>query len=137
MFVRPTSDTVLEPTPNLLMFSGRSLFRRCLLLSFSLSFLLTGIHLANDRAISQQIDQLVERNYRRHGIKPNSQVTDELFVRRAYLDINGRIPTAAEAQQYLKADSPSRGKLIRYLLNSEGYVSHAYNFWADILRVKL
>lgn len=107
------------------------------LFSLTFSFLVTGTCLANDRAISQQIDQLVERNYRKHGIKPNPKVADELFVRRAYLDIIGRIPTTAEAQQFLRSDSSAkRGKLVSYLLKSDGHVSHAYNFWADILRVK-
>ena len=65
------------------MSSGPLSFRRYFLLTLSISLTLTGASLASDRAISEQIDRLVERNYLRHGIKPNPKVSDELFVRRA------------------------------------------------------
>lgn len=93
--------------------------------------------LGNDRRVSQQIDALVEANYRTHGVKPNPPSSDEIFLRRLYLDVIGRIPTYQEAQQFLGTDSKSkRTQLIRHLLHSEGYVSHWFNYWADILRVK-
>ncbi len=107
-----------------------------LLLLTSIALPVTAL-VANDRAISQQIDKLVEANYRRKGIKPNRPTSDEVFLRRAYLDIIGRVPTFKEAQQFLNAEGGAkRGQLIRTLLNSEGHVSHAYNYWADILRVQ-
>ncbi len=107
-------------------------------LAFSLvSIFIVSSGLANDRAISRRIDELVAQNYRKHGIKPNPPAADDVFLRRAYLDIIGRVPTAQEAQQFLGAESSAkRGQLIQHLLNSEGYVSHWFNYWADILRVK-
>jgi hypothetical protein len=48
----------------------------------------------------------------------------------------GRIPTLEEATAFLDADAPDkRTNLIQQLLNSEGYVSHSFNYWADMLRV--
>ena len=87
--------------------------------------------------ISQKIDALVEEGYKAHKITPNQPTTDEAFVRRAYLDIIGRIPSMEEAREFLdSAEAGKRTKLIDKLIDSEGYVSHWYNWWADILRVQ-
>ena len=86
---------------------------------------------------SGKIDRYVEGVLRSKGITPNPPCTDEQFVRRIYLDIIGRIPTAAEARDFLESENPARRRLlIDDLLQSEGYVSHNFNFWADILRAK-
>jgi hypothetical protein len=87
--------------------------------------------------VSEKIDELVEANYKAKKIEPNAPVSDEVFVRRAYLDIIGRIPSMEEARAFLESgEAGKRTKLIDTLLGSEGYVSHWYNWWADILRVQ-
>jgi hypothetical protein len=83
------------------------------------------------------IDRLVEAPLEKLKIRVQPVVKDPVFVRRVYVDIVGRIPTADE----IKAFSKTRGrdkryKLIRKLLDSEGYVNNFYNYWADILRMK-
>ncbi|MGI9240459.1 MAG: DUF1549 domain-containing protein, partial [Verrucomicrobiales bacterium] len=86
---------------------------------------------------SLRIDELVEADYKTHKITPNPPASDEVFLRRIYLDVLGRIPSKAEADAFLDADVPNkRGKLIDHLLDSDGRVSHDFNFWADILRIK-
>ena len=56
-------------------------------------------------------------------------------MRRVYLDVSGRIPTYEEAVAFLDSQDPDkRSKLIDKLLDSEGYVSHNFNYWADLLR---
>ncbi len=88
-------------------------------------------------AISQQIDILVTNNLDAHDEKPNKRANDEVFLRRIYLDIAGRIPTLEEAQSFLKSNRrDKRGELIDQLLDSPAYTSHHFNYWADILRVK-
>ena len=53
------------------------------------------------------------------------------------MDIAGRIPTFSELSEFLESENEDkRAQLIDELLESEGYVSSYYNFWADILRVK-
>lgn len=87
--------------------------------------------------ISERIDALIEEGYKAHKITPNAPATDETFVRRIYLDIIGRIPSQEEARAFLdSSEAGKRTKLIDQLLDSEGYVSHWYNWWADILRVQ-
>lgn len=86
---------------------------------------------------SQQIDQLVEARLKELNIPPNPPTTDAQFVRRIYLDIVGRIPSLEETQKFLTIDNPAkRSILIKLLLESEGHVSHSFNYWADILRAK-
>lgn len=86
---------------------------------------------------SQQIDMFVEQNLKRNRLQPLPPSTDEEFLRRIYLDIIGRIPTAEEAKAFLDRESPTkRSELINELLDSDGYVSHTFNWWADILRVQ-
>ncbi len=87
--------------------------------------------------ISERIDSLIEEGYKAHKVTPNAPSTDETFVRRAYLDIIGRIPSMEEARTFLDStDAGKRAKLIDQLIDSEGYVSHWYNWFADILRVQ-
>ena len=87
---------------------------------------------------SAKIDELLAAHWKAKGVEPRPPASDEIFVRRIYLDVAGRIPTADEARKFLADKTPSekkRSALIDELLNSEGYVNHFYNFWADILRV--
>lgn len=85
---------------------------------------------------AQMIDKLVEANYQKYKVQPNEMTTDEEFVRRAYLDITGSIPDYRRARVFIRSKTPDkREKLIDDLLVDPGYASHAYNYWADILRV--
>ncbi len=72
-------------------------------------------------------------------LKPNPLMSDEQFVRRVYVDIAGRIPNYAEVTEFLKAantDKSARAKLIDKLLDSDGYTSNTYNYFAEMLRIK-
>ena len=85
---------------------------------------------------SDRIDRLLTEGYTEAGIEPNAPVSDEVFLRRIYLDVIGRVPTLDEAKNFLESkDKNKRAELIDELLESEGYVSHFFNYWADILRV--
>ena len=86
---------------------------------------------------SNYIDSLVETKLRSYNLRPNKKIDDEIFLRRAYLKIIGRTPNLNEFESFINnRDSNKRSKLIDKLLGSEGYVSHWFNFWADILRIK-
>ena len=83
-----------------------------------------------------KIDSLIEAGLKKSGQKLNEISTDEHFVRRAYLDITGTIPTSKQADSFLKNKSESnRIVLIDSLLNRPGYASQMYNWMADILRL--
>lgn len=85
---------------------------------------------------SLKIDGILAKEWAKNNLKPNPPATDEVLVRRLYLDIAGRIPTLEETQEFLRSGDPAkRVKLIDRLLGSDGYTSHMFNFWADLLRL--
>jgi hypothetical protein len=86
---------------------------------------------------SRYIDQLIENKLRSYNQRPNKEINDSSFSRRAYLKIIGRTPSYKEVNSFIEnRDKNKRTKLIDDLLASEGYNSHWFNFWADILRLK-
>ncbi len=89
------------------------------------------------RAKVAEVDKLVAARLEKEKMQPNAPVTDDVFVRRIYLDIAGRIPTLKETTEFL-ADTATdkRATLIDTLLASDGYVQNFANYWSDILRVK-
>ena len=93
--------------------------------------------IAQDTPPPQKIDAFVEAALKQHNVTPNPPTNDETFCRRIYLDAIGRIPSKDELTTFVSDTEPGkRAKLIDKLLNSEGYNSHTYNWWADILRVQ-
>jgi len=89
------------------------------------------------KAAVAQIDSLIDKKLAAEGVEAFPEISDEVFLRRIYLDVAGRIPTPAEAEAF--SDDHRRGRrsrLIDKLLDSEAFVSHFYNFWADIFRVR-
>jgi hypothetical protein len=86
---------------------------------------------------SYQIDQLIGDYFRESKITPNGLVSDEVFLKRAYLDIAGRIPTLKEYESFMASrDTEKREKLVDKLVDSPAYVSHTLNQWLDAMRVK-
>jgi len=84
-----------------------------------------------------KIDEFVFRRLRTMKIEPAKLCSDEVFVRRVYLDAIGTLPTYKEAQSFLRDQSPDkRKKLIDRLLERDEYADYWSMRWADILRVK-
>jgi len=84
-----------------------------------------------------KLDEIILRALEKKKVQPNPPASDEQFLRRAYLNIAGRIPTRDEAIAFLHDTSPTRrARLIDALLDSEGYESHLYNYFADMFRVR-
>ena len=81
------------------------------------------------------IDRAVAKGLASKKVSPNPPASEEVFVRRIYLDAIGRIPSPAEARAFLASKDPDkRAKLIDWLLISDGYRSHQFNWLADMLR---
>ena len=84
-----------------------------------------------------KIDQLLEADLKAKKLQPLPIVTEGTFVRRTYLNIVGRIPTAMEASRFLDDKTPDkRTRLIEQLISSPGYDSSAFNYFADLLRLQ-
>lgn len=86
---------------------------------------------------ADQIDALLAADWQAQKLAPNAPARDEVFVRRLYLDVAGRIPTYRETETFLGSKEPNmRAALIDHLLAGDGYVQHFFNFWADLLRAQ-
>jgi hypothetical protein len=84
-------------------------------------------------ALAARIDQRLAAGWEGAGIKPAEPADDATFVRRAYLDLVGRIPTVAETRAFLADKSADkRAKLIDSLLGSGGHTRHAATFWRRV-----
>jgi hypothetical protein len=87
-------------------------------------------------ASAEKLDTIIEDLLTKSSQKPNAMTNDYQFVRRVYLDITGTIPTASQANAFVADKSKTkRVELIDRLLNSPGYASHLYNYWAGVLRL--
>lgn len=85
---------------------------------------------------AKKIDALVTKSCEANQVPMNEPISDEVFVRRVYLDLVGRVPSIEETRDFLDSTyAAKRERLIESLLGTEGYVSHSYNYWADVLRV--
>jgi hypothetical protein len=83
------------------------------------------------------VDQFAQKKWRELGIMPSEPSSDEIFVRRVYLDITGTLPTPAQLKAFLADTSADkRDKLIDSLLETPEYSYYFANRWADVLRVK-
>ncbi len=81
------------------------------------------------------IDGLVWNNLQKLGIQPSELADDATFMRRAYLDVIGTLPTAKEARRFLaETTADKRAKLVDELLERPEYVEYWSMRWADLLR---
>ena len=88
------------------------------------------------RAEAAEIDEHLTARWLEHDVEPSTPLDDGQFVRRIHLELAGRIPTYEEAVMFLRdTASDKRDLLIERLLASPDYVSHFYNYWADVLRL--
>jgi hypothetical protein len=80
------------------------------------------------------IDELVQERWKDSSIKPSPPASDGEFVRRAYLDIIGRIPSAKEARDYIDSrEKDKKARLITKLLGAEEYGKFWATIWSNLL----
>jgi hypothetical protein len=81
------------------------------------------------------IDEQVFAKLRTLRMNPSELSSDQAFVRRAYIDLTGILPTADEARAFV-ADKrkDKRARLIDQLLERPEYADHWALKWSDLLR---
>jgi hypothetical protein len=83
------------------------------------------------------VDNLVFSRLKQLGIQPANPCSGAVFVRRAFLDVIGTLPTAQEARAFLSDQDPNkRSVLIDRLLEREEYADYWAMKWGDLLRIK-
>src|SRR5712691_3132749 len=87
--------------------------------------------------LAAKIDQLIEAQWAEKGVKPAPLADDAEFLRRAYLDLAGRIPRVSEIREFLADKSADkRARVVEHLLDvveNPRYVTHLSNTWRAIL----
>ena len=85
---------------------------------------------------ANRVDEIVFAKLKALGIKP-ILCSDAVFVRRGYLDVTGKLPTAEEAKAFIQdPDKNKRVALIDRLLDQPAHVDYWAMKWSDILKVK-
>jgi len=81
------------------------------------------------------IDGLVWNKLQSLGITPSGPAPETTWLRRAYIDIIGRLPNPDEIREYLADSSTDRHpRVIERLLDRPEYADYWANKWADLLR---
>src|SRR5262245_41282411 len=77
------------------------------------------------------IDARLEAAWRAKGLPPREVASDEVFLRRACLELTGTIPSVAEARDFLDSTSANkREQLVRSLLDDKRFAEHYAGLWA-------
>jgi len=83
------------------------------------------------------VDRYTAAKWRQLGLVPSKPASDQVFIRRAYLDITGTLPSVEEVRAFVADPDPNkRDKLVDRLVDSENYAYYFALKWADILKVK-
>jgi hypothetical protein len=82
------------------------------------------------------IDELALKKWKQLNLAPSKPTSDSNFIRRAYLDATGTLPTAEDVERFLADTSPDkRAKLIDELLERDEYVDYWAYKWSDLMLV--
>ncbi|MCB9951841.1 MAG: DUF1549 domain-containing protein [Planctomycetaceae bacterium] len=87
--------------------------------------------------VQNRVDELVFQQLKRLNMNPSPLCNDATFIRRAYLDLTGLLPSAEVAREFVSSSEPDkRNKLINRLLESPEFVDQQTQRWADLLRAE-
>ena len=83
-------------------------------------------------AMTERVDQLLERRLTELGWQPAGDSSDAAFVRRAYLDLTGWPPSASQALAFIQDEDPGKhDRLVEKLLASPLSASHLAHQWSQ------
>jgi hypothetical protein len=86
----------------------------------------------DEAVLAGRIDASLAAGWKARKAVPATPADDAEFVRRAYLDLTGRVPDILEARDFLdNPDRNKRAKLIDTLLGGERYPVHFAHVWRD------
>ncbi len=83
------------------------------------------------------IDELTMSTWNKRNMKPADMCSDEVFLRRIYLDMIGTLPEPFELRNFLKDSRRNkRAVLIDSLFERDEFADYWAMKWCDVLRVK-
>ena len=82
------------------------------------------------------IDELIDHQLKRLNLPASGTCSDQVFVRRVYIDTIGRLPEDSEVQQFMTdSRKEKRDLLIDKLLSSDDYVDYWSYQFSDIMMI--
>lgn len=82
-----------------------------------------------------RIDEFIDARLRELRMNPSGIADDRTFMRRAWLDIAGRVPPPEVAIKFLESkETHKRQTLVRELLDSNAFADYWALKWSDLLR---
>jgi len=85
----------------------------------------------------RRVDAAILKHARAKGVSPTPTCDDETFLRRATVDLIGRVPTFEEYQAYFRDEPDVRRRLLVDRLLSDGrFVDRWTVFFGDMLRIR-
>jgi len=92
---------------------------------------------ADEFAAVNPIDEHVLAKLKEYDIKAANLCSDEVFIRRVYLDVTGILPDGPDVRKFLRNGRKNkRAELIDLLLFQDEFAEYWSLRWSDILRVK-
>ena len=86
------------------------------------------------RAMVTRIDELLADRWQKESVTPASPCDDAEFLRRAYLDLIGRIPRVSECRTYFGDNDPQRReRLVDELTQRPSHATQLTNVWRRFL----
>jgi hypothetical protein len=84
-----------------------------------------------------EIDQLVQQKLVKLRLGPADRCSDETFLRRAYVDVIGQLPTSEEVRAFLADDrEEKRAAVVDVLLQRPEFPDVWAMAWAEVLRIE-
>jgi hypothetical protein len=108
-----------------------------LLVSLAHANIVAPFETADIRTPANRIDELVLQKLEEKQIQPANHCSDEVFLRRVFLDVTGTIPPAKATMGFMRIKAPNkRSRLVNALLEDGSYVDYWTLKWSDLLRIK-
>ena len=84
-------------------------------------------------SVSEHVDSLIRQQWQDYEAKPSKPATDGEWVRRAYLDVLGRIPSVSEYRAFTRSKkADKKSQLIDSLLFDDQYTTEFARNWSTI-----
>ena len=104
----------------------------------SMNILMLGLIAANPKEspaeLASWIDARLETSWRAKGLQVRDVASDEVFLRRAYLELTGTIPSVSDSRDFLESTTASkREQLVRGLLDDKRFGEHFARLWSRTL----
>lgn len=90
-----------------------------------------------EAAATTLVDRHLNERLRELRIAPQARCSDEVFVRRAYIDLVGTLPSVAETKAFLASTDPGkRHALIDRLVATTAFSEYLALEWVEALRIE-